>query len=433
MTEPEHAKRMARALRAALAARSIDVTHSQSLELVAQSLGHADWNTLCGAEKADLPVTPVVKRAVPVLRIFDVPKAKAFYVDLLGFRIDWEHRFGPDSSVRITPFYRSTQDQVQQTVVNALSALFASFNTGRQVSDGVEVALQKGNFSQNGWAFNLAYTYTHSQIKYNDFSNGRNVIDNMNEYIQLYNSYTGGCSGAAPTSNPTSRCGVFGDQSSGSPYLSAAAQPLLDRNAWYTPYDLIPVPWAGGNGYEVPSTATLLVNYKSGPLSITPSFAYSSGASYGSPLSWNDDITGLEHPSTGTIFPGQLAGNPLMIPDPYTGKFDNFGDFKEPSRFTMNMAFGYQMSPRVRSVLTVSNIIDQCSQRGYAWDYSNVCMYSTLPSSFLTPTGGSVANAATNGPVQLRYPYAMYLNNANTGFVGVKMPIEATLDVQFKM
>jgi uncharacterized glyoxalase superfamily protein PhnB len=29
----------------------------------------------------------------PVLRIFDVAKAKEFYVDYLGFHWDWEHRF----------------------------------------------------------------------------------------------------------------------------------------------------------------------------------------------------------------------------------------------------------------------------------------------------------------------------------------------------
>ena len=31
---------------------------------------------------------------VPVLRILDVTKAKEFYMDWLGFIIDWEHRFG---------------------------------------------------------------------------------------------------------------------------------------------------------------------------------------------------------------------------------------------------------------------------------------------------------------------------------------------------
>jgi catechol 2,3-dioxygenase-like lactoylglutathione lyase family enzyme len=37
--------------------------------------------------------------AIPILRIFDVEKAKAFYVDFLGFRIDWEHRFEDDAPV----------------------------------------------------------------------------------------------------------------------------------------------------------------------------------------------------------------------------------------------------------------------------------------------------------------------------------------------
>ncbi|MGH2636908.1 MAG: glyoxalase superfamily protein [Acidimicrobiia bacterium] len=35
--------------------------------------------------------------AVPVLRIFDVDRAKEFYVSWLGFSIDWEHRFDEDA------------------------------------------------------------------------------------------------------------------------------------------------------------------------------------------------------------------------------------------------------------------------------------------------------------------------------------------------
>ena len=31
----------------------------------------------------------------PILRIFDEAKAREFYVDFLGFDIDWEHRFEP--------------------------------------------------------------------------------------------------------------------------------------------------------------------------------------------------------------------------------------------------------------------------------------------------------------------------------------------------
>ncbi|MFP3560523.1 glyoxalase superfamily protein, partial [Paraburkholderia sp. SIMBA_049] len=32
--------------------------------------------------------------AVPIIRIFSEDKAREFYVDFLGFSVDWEHRFG---------------------------------------------------------------------------------------------------------------------------------------------------------------------------------------------------------------------------------------------------------------------------------------------------------------------------------------------------
>lgn len=35
------------------------------------------------------------RRVIPILRIFSVEKAREFYVDWLGFKVDWEHRFEP--------------------------------------------------------------------------------------------------------------------------------------------------------------------------------------------------------------------------------------------------------------------------------------------------------------------------------------------------
>lgn len=35
-------------------------------------------------------------RIVPILRMFDPAKMREFYIDFLGFKIDWEHRFSPD-------------------------------------------------------------------------------------------------------------------------------------------------------------------------------------------------------------------------------------------------------------------------------------------------------------------------------------------------
>ncbi|CUX28143.1 glyoxalase superfamily protein [Agrobacterium genomosp. 13] len=34
------------------------------------------------------------RQIFPIIRIFDEAKAREFYVDFLGFQIDWEHRFG---------------------------------------------------------------------------------------------------------------------------------------------------------------------------------------------------------------------------------------------------------------------------------------------------------------------------------------------------
>jgi len=39
-------------------------------------------------------------RTVPILRSYDEAKAREFYVDWLGFSVDWEHRFEPN-----TPLY----------------------------------------------------------------------------------------------------------------------------------------------------------------------------------------------------------------------------------------------------------------------------------------------------------------------------------------
>ncbi len=40
-------------------------------------------------------------KTIPLLRIFDVEKAKAFYVDLLGFTVDWEHHFDDEAPAYI--------------------------------------------------------------------------------------------------------------------------------------------------------------------------------------------------------------------------------------------------------------------------------------------------------------------------------------------
>ena len=38
-------------------------------------------------------MTETMLQTIPILRIFDVDKAREFYVGFLGFTVDWEHRF----------------------------------------------------------------------------------------------------------------------------------------------------------------------------------------------------------------------------------------------------------------------------------------------------------------------------------------------------
>ncbi|MFO0980623.1 MAG: glyoxalase superfamily protein [Planctomycetota bacterium] len=40
-----------------------------------------------------------VLKTVPILRIFDLGKAREFYVDFLGMTVDWQHQFEPDLPV----------------------------------------------------------------------------------------------------------------------------------------------------------------------------------------------------------------------------------------------------------------------------------------------------------------------------------------------
>jgi hypothetical protein len=101
MSEFPDAKAMARALRSALDDKQVPITHSECLEIVAKQLGAENWNVLAakieadrGGDKPSAAGGIRFSDAIPILRIFDVAKAKEFYVDFLGFTIDWEHRFG---------------------------------------------------------------------------------------------------------------------------------------------------------------------------------------------------------------------------------------------------------------------------------------------------------------------------------------------------
>ena len=77
MRDFRDAKAMAHTLRAALAAKGFKITISQSLELIAEALGVADWNTLSAAIRAEAaaprnnpaPTPPPTTERVPGPRL----------------------------------------------------------------------------------------------------------------------------------------------------------------------------------------------------------------------------------------------------------------------------------------------------------------------------------------------------------------------------
>lgn len=95
MRTASDAKAMATTLRRELKAKSIDLSHAECLEITARQFGARDWNTLAAlVAKTGLADGISIERPIPIVRIFDVAKAREFYLDFLGCTVDWEHRFG---------------------------------------------------------------------------------------------------------------------------------------------------------------------------------------------------------------------------------------------------------------------------------------------------------------------------------------------------
>ncbi|NUR60908.1 MAG: VOC family protein [Catenulispora sp.] len=103
----DQVKSLARLLRADLGDAGVEISHSLALEVVAHQLGSKDWNVLAALVRrsvvpsATLSVPPApsapsaqaMRAAVPILRVMSVAEALPFYLDYLGFSLDWEHRF----------------------------------------------------------------------------------------------------------------------------------------------------------------------------------------------------------------------------------------------------------------------------------------------------------------------------------------------------
>jgi hypothetical protein len=393
-----------------------------------------------------------------------------------NYDFSWEHRFhNSDVTFKISPFYRDTHNQIE-TVVLA-PGFVSGTNTGHQHSYGVEVGIQKGDPTRDGWSGQLSYTYTNALVQYGNLPSGTNSIDYLNTYIASFNKltsagggspcYTAGVGGACPANfaaNPTSIV---------NPYFSMASQPLLDRMGWYqtypneapnAPYD------QGGSATAIwPHQFSGWLQYKKGRFAIAPNFTMISGAYYGSPTdvfgsdprtcgqnqSAATDGNGvpIAPPASTAGFCDFLTAGPtfstdsgyLAIPNPFTGTFDGMGKYAQPWQINVGALIRYDISPRVTANLTLTNILNYCwGGTNTAWSSAFkpgniVCGYGSSNGTYVGPTSsqpgygggfyyGTSAGSATNGspnyPAAYNYPFAP-LSGA--------LPFQAYFEVQVKL
>jgi Carboxypeptidase regulatory-like domain len=353
--------------------------------------------------------------------------------------LSWEHHFaGTEASLKLTPYYRTTNNQIQNFFLNQKTNFVSGLNVGQQTSDGVEFQLAWGNFNENGLSALLAYTYNNSYIKQKELGTGGTVYDTINLAIQQYNSFTSACAHAVPNTSTTSLCGTFGNSNAmptfgtvANPYYNAPPQGRLDPNANYIPFSTIPGGVEAATGsFEYPQTAALVLNYKVNRWAISPQMQFFKGQPYGDPLSG----FGVNPADCPAALAGSVSGDPrypyggtgspydatqctgtIAVPDPYTKVFDGLGVFRQPNQFLLHMQLSYQASSRVTFVANVANIIDSCSggsKEPWTITATNNCGYGLPGYGAPLNYGANIYNpGATFQPV-VQFPYQAYLGSA---------------------
>ncbi|MBV8435293.1 MAG: TonB-dependent receptor [Candidatus Eremiobacteraeota bacterium] len=300
-------------------------------------------------------------------------QAQAQFSD--NYDLSWEqHLKNTDISFKITPYYRWATDQLYETVNLPSLGVSPSFNAGTLRVDGVEFALTKGDFDKNGISGVFSYTYTNASEMWNDFQNSTiGPVDQYIQDVQEFNALTK-AGGGAPcytkaangTADPLCR-----PSSIRNPYYTMALQPTLAPHAWYTPGLDFP--------YVSPNTFSLVANYRHGKFAFTPAMSLQEGTTYGTPA----DVQGLDPRSctNNQRSVGITTGDPLAadytscshaltadgtspgklyIPDPQTGTFNTFGEFRQPWAFNLGAQLSYDVTPRIKASMLVANIVNAC-------------------------------------------------------------------------
>lgn len=314
----------------------------------------------------------------------------------------YEHHFGGSQfSVKVTPFYQYSSNWEQQFFIGA--GYVTQIPVGLFRSYGAEFALQAGDFAAQGLSGILSFTYTDAAVKYQSLV-GESAVLQLNTAIEAYNCLTSSYYGAntakcnhdipslaaAGGASPCYTAGVASNCTSGAgdevlnPYYTQHAQAYMDPNGWY------PDPSTTGSGlyfgpgyndaegFASPYTTNLILNYRMGRLSITPSLQMEAGTKYGSPM----DVVGVDPTACaenqGPAGTGRATtNNPLdcdythylgggispwgylYVPNPQTGTYASYGQYTEPTIVVGNVQLAYDF-PKVRVTVTAASLWHTC-------------------------------------------------------------------------
>jgi hypothetical protein len=394
-----------------------------------------------------------------------------------NYDFSWEHHFrNTDVTAKVSPFYRDTHNEVVTLVLGP--GFVSGVNVGHQHSYGVEVQVQKGDPTRNGWSGMLSYTYTKALIQYGNLPNGTNGIDYLNNYIKAFNGLTQAGGGspcydtsttpATPVACPASFVG--NPTIIQNPYYSMSTQPLMDRNGWYPTYPNEPPndpTDQGGSSAIWPHQFAGWLQFKQGKLAIAPNFVLASGSYYGSPTDTfgidpracvqNEAAASAPGLGPGTVpVPAADAGycdfltayaSPyvqsgyLAIPNPYNGKMDTEGQYQQPWQLNIGALIRYDISPKVTANLTLTNIYNACyggsntkwssafkpSRYVCGYGQGNFGFVGTQPGAgfFYGASPTDPANgSAINYPAAYNYPFAPYT---------AALPFQAYLELDVKL
>ncbi|HEY4441092.1 MAG TPA: TonB-dependent receptor, partial [Candidatus Elarobacter sp.] len=360
-----------------------------------------------------------------------------------NYDLSFEHQFRGDVSMKLTPFLRSTQDQIQNFFLDQKTGFVSGLNVGMQSSRGFELEVDKGDFARNGLAGRLAFTYTYSTIRYNREPNGSSIVDPINTAIAQYNGFTK-AGGGAPcyAGGAPAPCGAG---TVANPYYNDSPRGYLDPNGSYATFSTFP----GGIGtvagaYGAPYVTTLLVQYKHDRFSLTPAVQLFAGQRFGTP----ENTPGIDPTSCGAPLAGGLGGDPrypygaaggqpydattcgaqIAIPDPATGKFDAIGAFVQPAQLNVHLQATYDLSRRVTLVANFANIYSACfgEKVPAAIHYAGSCAYG------LTAGAGSGPQPIGNvyNPGNTLQPF---LNRAYDPTFGTGFPFNMFLEARIKI